>query len=123
MASDEEMKRRARELRQNMTPEERKLWFLFLRTHPARFRRQRRDGKYIMDFYCVKARLCIELDGDQHFDEEGRLYDEKRTGYLVGRDMAVLRFTNREVNQQFQKVCETIDTVLAERLGYNVWDR
>lgn len=122
MAADEEMKQRARELRQNMTPEERKLWFLFLRTHPVRFRRQRRDGAYIMDFYCVKARLCIEIDGDQHYDEPGLLYDEKRMQYLEGRDMVVLRFTNREVNQKFKMVCDLIDAVLEERFGYNAWN-
>ncbi|MBQ4401456.1 MAG: DUF559 domain-containing protein [Synergistaceae bacterium] len=61
---------RARGLRKNMTPQERRLWYSFLRNHPTKFYRQRPIGGYIADFYCRKLMLVIEIDGSQHDDEE-----------------------------------------------------
>ena len=72
----------AKDLRKNMTKEEKHLWYDFLKTHPARFLRQKVLGKYIADFYCAQAKLVIELDGSQHYKEEGREYDYERTSYL-----------------------------------------
>ena len=78
----------ARELRKSMTKEERHLWYDFLRNYPVRFYRQKVIGTYIADFYCAKAALIVELDGSQHFTQEGTEYDARRTqflnGYLLG---------------------------------------
>ena len=72
----------ARTLRKNMTPEERHLWYDFLRTYPVRFSRQKVLGRYIADFYCAEAKPIIELDGSGHYTEEGKQYDEERTAFL-----------------------------------------
>ena len=61
----------AKNLRKNMTNEERHLWYEFLRDYPLRFSRQKILGKYIVDFYCAKAKLVIEVDGSQHFETKG----------------------------------------------------
>jgi len=108
-AQDNEMIRRARQLRKDATPQERKLWYEFLRTHPARFRRQQPVGSYIVDFYCPAARLAIELDGGGHYEPEQMEYDVKRDAYLRGQGMQVLRFTNLELQNEFSAVCEVID--------------
>ena len=60
----------ARELRKNMTKEEKHLWYDFLRTYPIKFMRQKIIGRYIADFYCAKANLVIELDGSRHYETE-----------------------------------------------------
>lgn len=59
----------AKNLRKNLTPWERKLWYDFLRTYPVRFQRQKTISNYIVDFYCARARLIIELDGGGHYEE------------------------------------------------------
>ncbi len=60
----------AKQLRREMTKEERHLWYDFLRTYPVRFSRQKALGRYIVDFYSAKAKLVIELDGSQHYGAE-----------------------------------------------------
>ena len=60
----------AKQLRRDMTKEERRLWYDFLRTYPAHVYRQRVIGHYIVDFYCAEAKLVIELDGSQHYEPE-----------------------------------------------------
>ena len=107
----------AKILRKNMTREERRLWYDFLRNHPVRFSRQKILGKYIADFYCAQAKLVIELDGSQHFDEDGLLYDAKRDAFLQGYDITVLRIPNNEVNHNFQGVCERIDQLVQQSLS------
>ena len=103
----------ARELRKEMTPEERKLWYTYLRTHPYfRFRRQEIIGPYIADFYCARAHLVIEIDGSQHFSEEAMAYDAQRTACFRSNQLQVLRFTNADINQRFQSVCETVEQAL-----------
>ena len=72
----------AKELRKNMTKEERHLWYDFLKNYPVRFLRQKIIGNYIVDFYCSKANLVIELDGSQHYEESGIVSDLKRTEFL-----------------------------------------
>lgn len=99
----------ARELRKNMTPEERRLWYGFLRTYPVRFLRQKVIDQYIADFYCSKARLVIELDGSQHYDPEGLKRDALRTSHLEKRGLTVLHIPNIEINRNFRAVCELID--------------
>ena len=107
----------AKILRKNMTREERRLWYDFLRNHPVRFSRQKILGKYIADFYCAQAKLVIELDGSQHFDEDGLSYDAKRDAFLQGYDITVLRIPNNEVNHNFQGVCERIDQLVQQSLS------
>ena len=88
----------ARKLRRNMTDAERKLWSLLRNNRlGVKFRRQVPFGHYILDFYCVKARLVIELDGSQHYTPEGRRRDAKRDAYLRGEGLEVLRFENIEL--------------------------
>ena len=92
-------------LRKNMTKEERHLWYDFLRYHPIRFVRRKIIGNYIVDFYCAKANLVIELDGSQHYEEIGLTKDKERTAYLENQDLHVLRFPNNAVNTNFREVC------------------
>ena len=109
----------ARELRQNMTKEERHLWYDFLRKHSKRFLRQKIIGPYIADFYCAEAKLVIELDGSQHFDEAALLKDEQRTLYMQEYGLRVIRFTNQQINRQFEDVCRTINAVLSGEYEYD----
>ena len=102
------MRAAAQKLRRNMTKEERRLWYDFLKTQTKPFHRQHILGRYIVDFYCAQANLVIELDGSQHYEPEEAAYDAQRTRYLNGRGIEVLRFTNAEINTQFSSVCEAI---------------
>ena len=106
---------RAQELRKNMTKEERRRWYEFLRNYPHRFRRQVAFGNYILDFYCAAAKLAIELDGSQHYESKGQHYDAHRSTYLNGLGIYVLRFANTDVLQNLHGVCQTIDMTVAER--------
>lgn len=106
----------ARVLRKDMTPEERHLWYDFLRLYPVRFLRQKVIDAYIVDFYCSRARLVIELDGSQHYEEKGLLKDKIRTGKIENRNLTVLRIPNNEINQNFEGVCEYIDLYVKESL-------
>ena len=105
----------ARNLRKNMTKEERHLWYEFLRDYPIRFRRQEIIGSFIADFYCSAAGLVVELDGSQHFDDDGRLSDMERTKYLHSLGLTVLRFSNLDVLRNFSGVCEQIDAYVRGR--------
>ena len=98
----------AKELRKNMTPWERKLWYDFLRTYPVRFGRQKAIGNYIVDFYCAKAQLVIELDGGGHYTEEQSRKDAVRTKELEQMNIKILRFCNLDVDRYFERVCEQI---------------
>ena len=104
----------ARYLRKNMTAEERKLWYDFLRTYPLLFLRQKIIGGYIADFYCAKAGLIVEIDGSQHYRDEAAEYDAARTEYFESLGLKVVRISNIEVNKNFRGVCEYIDEVVTE---------
>ena len=106
----------ARDLRKHMTKEERHLWYDFLRSYPVRFLRQKVIDNYIVDFYCSEARLIIELDGSQHYEEAGALRDKIRTERIESRRLTVLRIPNNEINQNFRGVCEYIDLGVNESL-------
>ncbi len=106
---------RASKLRQNMTQPEQKLWRGFLQNHEPRFRRQRMIKTFIVDFYCPAAKLVIEVDGESHFTEEGKTRDAERTAVLEGLGLYVLRFTNREVMQEFEGVCTKVSEIVAGR--------
>ena len=105
----------ARQLRKNMTKEERHLWYDFLRTYTVRFTKQKVIGKYIADFYCAKANLVIELDGSQHFEQEQLENDEMRTKYLEKFGLLVVRIPNNEIANNFKGVCEHIDQIVSKR--------
>jgi very-short-patch-repair endonuclease len=96
---------RARSLRRDPTPAERKLWYEFLRDLPQKFTRQKPLGRYIVDFYCSPLQLAIELDGDSHYADGAQAYDAMRSAELEHRGVRVLRFTNAEVMQQFEAAC------------------
>ena len=102
----------AKELRKNMTPWERKLWYDFLRSCPLRFQRQKAIGNYIADFYCAKARLVIELDGSGHYCTEQAAKDAARTGELEAMGLTVVRICNSDIDRNFRGVCESIDTLV-----------
>ena len=106
----------ARRLRREMTPHERKLWYLFLRKYPVKIYKQRIIGSYIVDFYCASAKLIIELDGSQHYEPTGIEGDAKRTEYLESLGLKVLRISNRDVDRNFEGVCEYIDLAIHERV-------
>jgi very-short-patch-repair endonuclease len=88
---------RAKELRKNMTPAEKKLWNNYLKTFKFRVLRQRPINNFIVDFYCANLKLVIEVDGDSHFTPEGKDYDAERTAILEGYGLKVMRFTNENV--------------------------
>lgn len=107
------LKERARELRNNLTAAERKLWFDFLRSHPLRWLRQKPLGNYIVDFYCSEKQVVIEVDGDSHFSDDAQEYDAQRTAFLNSYGLRVIRFTNSDVHERFEAVCEAIETCCA----------
>ena len=128
----------AKQLRRDMTPWERKLWYCFLRTFTPRFQRQKPIdraacqagsgrtprplcegappqkpiGGYIADFYCAKARLVIELDGAQHYTPEQQQTDSLRTEFFAQNHIRVLRFTNLDIDRRFDGVCQTIEAAV-----------
>ncbi|MBQ3011351.1 MAG: endonuclease domain-containing protein [Oscillospiraceae bacterium] len=107
----------AKNLRKNMTKEERHLWYDFLRDYPIKFLRQKILGNYIVDFYCASAKLVIELDGSQHYEDTNKEKDSERSDFLKGYDITVIRIPNNEVNRNFDSVCTYIDTEVKKSLG------
>lgn len=103
-----------------MTNEERHLWYDFLKGLPAAFNRQKVIGNYIVDFYCASAKLVIELDGSQHYDEKDMEMDAKRDEYFCGLGLIVKRYSNADINKRFNSVCEDIYDFI--RL-INIWLR
>ena len=99
-----ELKERARELRSNPTPAERKLWYQFLRNFNYPVLRQKPIDFFIVDFYCAKLKLVIEVDGDTHYTDVGLLYDKRRTEILEKYGLSVVRFSNNEVLNNFESV-------------------
>ena len=105
----------ARKLRREMTKEERHLWYDFLSDYPVRFRRQEIIKSFIVDFYCDKAKLAVELDGSQHYEEKVKLYDEERTKRLSEFGILIIRFSNSDVLKNFEGVCVKIDEAVKSR--------
>jgi len=112
----------AKALRKNMTKEERHLWYDFLKSYPVRFLKQKVIDNYIVDFYCHSARLIIELDGSQHYEERGLLKDKIRTERIEKRNLTVIRIPNNEINRNFEGVCMYIDNVVKESLRQSATD-
>ena len=107
----------ARQLRKEMTKEERHLWYDFLRTYPVRFSRQKVLGKYIADFYSAEAKLVIELDGSQHYENSNVVKYAERSAFLEGYGLAIVRIPNNEITRNFRGVCEYIDTAVKQSLS------
>ena len=99
-----------------MTKQEKHLWYDYLQHYPVKVYKQRVIGNYIADFFCHKAGLVIELDGSQHYSDSGEEKDKIRTDFLQSKGFYVLRFTNTEVDKNFEGVCYVIDSKIKERL-------
>lgn len=104
----------ARRLRKNMAKEEGILWYTYLRHYPLRIMRQRPIDRYIVDFYCAKAKHVIELDGSGHSEHKTE-YDRERDRILEGYGLKVLRIPNNEVNRNLSGVCDYIDSEIKKR--------
>ena len=105
----------AKNLRKNMTPWERKLWYCFLSKYPVRFQRQKTIGNYIVDFYCASAKLAVELDGGGHFYEEAIQKDKERTNAINQSGVEIVRFCNADIDKNFYEVCSVIDDIVKQR--------
>jgi very-short-patch-repair endonuclease len=115
LPQNKKLKPFAQKLRKNATRHENKLWYEFLRSYPLRFNRQMIIMNYIADFYCAKARLVIELDGSQHYSEEGLTYDSARDEIIGTLDIEVIRFSNLDIDQNFKGVCEQINHIILRK--------
>ena len=98
----------SKRLRKEMTKEERHRWYDFLKGLPVTVNRQKVIGKYIVDFYCAEAKLVIELDGSQHYEQKASDKDFERDQYLNTLGMKVFRYSNFDVLKNFSGVCEDI---------------
>jgi len=116
MERNPNLKEKSQVLRKNATKEENLLWYNFLRKYPERFRRQYVIGNYIVDFYCHKAKLVLELDGSQHCIPNEVEYDRKRNEFLESQELCVLRFSNLDVLRKFSSVCDMIDETVKLRI-------
>jgi very-short-patch-repair endonuclease len=108
---------KAKDLRKNATPWENKLWYEYLNTCVPRFQRQKAIGNYIVDFYCGKAKLAVELDGGGHYEKDKQAKDELRTKQRNSQGITVIRFSNFEVDTNFYEVCSAIDNAVKSRIG------
>lgn len=91
-----------------MTNEERKLWYGFLKELPVTVNRQKVFKNFVVDFYCASNKIAIEVDGSQHYDDGGIAKDKLRDEYFTSIGIKVLRYSNREVNEEFESVCNDI---------------
>ena len=105
---------RAKELRNNMTLAEKKLWYEFLRNHEYIFLRQKPIDNYIVDFFCPKLKLVIEVDGETHIIEQDKKYDSERTKTLEAYGLKVLRFWNDDILSGVEVIAETIERQIKE---------
>ena len=112
---------RSQELRKrtSLTDEEKILWYKYLHEYSPHFRRQYVVKNYILDFYCPTAKLAVELDGSQHFTDEGLAYDTERTAVIESYGIRVIRFTNLEIHRNLDAVCTEIDMQVKMRLKRN----
>ena len=100
-----------------MTKEERHLWYDFLRAYPVRFSRQKVLGRYIADFYSAEAKIVIELDGSQHYEDVNAEKDAERTAFMKGYGLTVIRIPNNDISRNFRGVCEYIDFAVKQSLS------
>ena len=106
----------AEQLRREMTPHERKLWYLFLRKYPVQIYKQRIIGRFIVGICCASASLVIELDGSQQDEPQGLADDAEGSPFLISLGLEVLRFSNRDIDRDFRGVCTQIDRIIQKRL-------
>ena len=116
MEHNKDLTSTAQQLRKAMTKEEKQLWYHYLRTYPVQFRRQVTCGRFILDFYCARAKLAVELDGSQHYLPEGMEHDEIRTAYLNSVGIDVIRIPNNAIWENLRGVCELIDLRVKQRI-------
>ena len=114
------LKEASQKLRKNMTSQEKHLWYDYLKDYPVQFNRQRSIYKFIADFYCSKAKLVIELDGSQHYSKDGMEYDSLRSEIISKFGVEVIRFSNYEIDHNFEGVCMAIDKIVNERINENL---
>ena len=100
--------RNSKSLRKAMTKEERHLWYDCLKQLPVTVHRQKVLGNYIVDFYIASAKIVIELDGSQHYEDANHERDIQRDAYLESIGCRVLRYSNGDVNCRFREVCDDI---------------
>jgi len=117
MPSEKQFQSNARKLRNEMTKQERHLWYDFLRNFEIQFYRQKVIENYIVDFYCARAKVVVELDGGQHFEDADRSKDHRRDERLKSLGYEVFRFTNFEVDHNFFEVCAAIRLVVLKRIA------
>ena len=106
----------AKQLRKEQTKWENDLWYKFLRSYPLRFQRQKAIGDYIVDFYCAKAKLVIELDGYYHTTVSQFNEDKERSEFLTKMELKVIRFKNEEIEHDFKRVCNRIDHIVKNNI-------
>ena len=106
--NNSKLTRFSQHLRKDMTKEESHLWYDFLKDLPITVNRQKVIGNYIVDFYCAAAKIVIEIDGYQHYLDEGEQKDIERDAFLQGLGLTVLRYSNRDIHRNFRGVCEDI---------------
>ena len=106
--SNPRLTKTSQKLRVNMTKEERALWYRFFVTLPITVRRQKVIGDYIVDFYCSSAKLVVEVDGSQHYEDEGKQHDKVRDEFLRSLGLTVLRYSNKDIHEHFDAVCRDI---------------
>ncbi len=111
------LKDKATYLRNNMTFPEKKIWFEFLRKLDIPINRQKVIDNYIVDFYCSKANLVIEIDGDTHYSDEEIEYDKKRTTRLETLGFKVIRFNNYDIINNFDNCAEAILSIFERELN------
>jgi very-short-patch-repair endonuclease len=114
---DKKLKERSRTFRESMTDAEKLLWskLRMRQIHDLIFYRQKPIGEYIADFYCPKAKLVIEVDGGQHYSDDGIEYDKTRDEYLSGLGLRILRFANADVLGNIEGVLKSVEnTVLGK---------
>ena len=99
------LRRYAQTLRRDMTKEERRIWYDFLKQLPVTVNRQKVIGSYIVDFYCASCNLVIELDGSQHYEDEASAADRERDHMLNQLGITVVRYSNDDINRNFEEVC------------------
>ncbi len=108
MFHNDKLSSNAKKLRKEMTPEERHIWYDFLKLLPYTVHRQKVIGRYIVDFYVACAKIVIEIDGTQHYEEQGKQKDLVRDAYLKSKKLIVLRYSNRDIKTRFKEVCQDI---------------
>ena len=115
--SDRTIKNFAKKLRRAMTKQEKHLWYDFLQKHRCKWYKQKPIGKYIADFYCVKRKLVIEIDGSQHIDNKE--YDKERESYMKSLGIKTIRFWNGDIRKNLNgvllKIREGLKTPLSDK--------